>query len=63
MSSAFFSISEVKNRPVITITSPVLYKTSPHSKMTLNVQGLFDYDIMLLYNNVSTVLDKGYDKR
>ncbi|CAG2238317.1 ALK [Mytilus edulis] len=57
------TIEGKRNKLILTISSPYFYRTSSQCKLIYQVYGDFDYEVMMILNNQTTVLSKGYDMR
>ncbi|VDI47154.1 anaplastic lymphoma kinase [Mytilus galloprovincialis] len=60
---AAMTIDGKHNKLILSISSPYLYRTSYQCKLIYQVYGDFDYEVMMIHNNKTTVLSKGYDMR
>ncbi|CAG2211853.1 ALK [Mytilus edulis] len=60
---AAMTIDGKRNKLILTISSPYFYRTSSQCMLIYQVYGDFDYEVMMILNNQTTVLSKGYDMR
>ncbi|XP_052083738.1 uncharacterized protein LOC127721099 [Mytilus californianus] len=57
------TIEGKRKKLILTVSSPNFYQTSSQCMLTFQVYGDFDYEVLMILNNETTVLSKGYDMR
>ncbi|XP_063436511.1 ALK tyrosine kinase receptor-like [Mytilus trossulus] len=57
------TLEEKRYKLVLNISSPFFYRTSSQCMLIFQVYGDFDYEVMMILKNETTVLSKGYDMR